>query len=255
MITTSTTYNTIFADPSHYAETKIVVGDTTYDENTIMACERTQTLFSGYYDIGNTVINQITFTLIGVTADELPRMSRVEVWTRIKNATLTSEWIPMGVYYTMKPTYDTESQILEVVGYDEMYKTATVPFEQGVNLTAWDNPNIRQVAEHLTSGTVVTDVIDTNFAGIGIALEDPTQIPTGITMGSTPFNFTVREILTDIAIASCGNWLIVFQDDGNGGQVSKLRLIRNIDWADDGIDVLIAQNGDAITFGGDRILV
>ena len=77
MITTSTTYNTIFADPSHYAETKIVVGNTTYDENTIMACERTQTLFSGYYDIGNTVINQITFTLIGVTADELPRMSRV----------------------------------------------------------------------------------------------------------------------------------------------------------------------------------
>ena len=224
MITTSATYNTIFADPSHYAESKIVVGNTTYDESVIMSLERSQSLYADYFDIGGCIMNQIQFTLLGVTADQLPKMSRVEVWTRIKNSSLTSEWLPMGVYYTAKPDYDTEAQLLSVTGYDEMYKANVVPFAQGSQVTSWANPTIRQVAQHLADGTAVTDVIDSNFGGVGIALEDPTQISDAIIMPSIPYNFTAREILGEIAVACCGNWIVVFSDSGSG-QVAKLRLV------------------------------
>ena len=253
MLPKSANYTTIWNDPSHYAETKLVVGGTTYGENTIMGLNRTQTLFADYYNIGNTVMGQIQFSLYGVTAAQLPRMSRVEVWTRLwaGDGSDSTDWLPMGVYYTGKPEYDTEAQLLSVNAYDEMYKTGVVPFEGGVSVTAWDNPTLREVAEHIVQGTTVADVIDSNFAGIGLELEDSTQILNTITMPSIPFNYTVREILGDIAVACCGNWTMVFQDD-SGTQKAVLRLVKNADWTSPtllnlGRDVTSFEKGDDIT--------
>lgn len=254
MISTSATYNTILAG-NHRFETKIVVGATTYGEDKIMSCERTQTLFAGDYDIGGVVMNQIQFCLTGVTADQLPSMSRVDVWTRAVNesGTSTSEWLPMGIYYTKKPEYDPESDMLYVTGYDEMWRTGVVPWEIGAAITTWADPTIRSVAVHLTSGT--TDAtIDTNFAGIGLALEDSTQIPNDVLLTATPFNFTVREILSEIAVASCGNWVVVFSASSNV-QTAKLRLVKMTDfpdvddpvtWTDLGRDVVSFTKGDPI---------
>lgn len=253
MLPKSANYTTIWNDPSHYAETKLVVGGTTYGENVIMGLDRTQTLFADYYNIGNTVMGQIQFSLTGVTAAQLPRMSRVEVWTRLwaGDGSDSTDWLPMGVYYTGKPEYDTEAQLLSVNAYDEMYKTGVVPFEGGASVTAWDNPTLREVAQHIIEGTTVADVIDSNFAGIGLELEDSTQILNTITMPSIPYNFTVREILADIAVACCGNWTMVFQED-NGSQKAVFRLVKNVDWAapttlDLGRNVTSFEKGDDIT--------
>lgn len=253
MLPKSLNYTTIWNDPSHYAETKLVVGADTYDQSVIMGLSRTQTLFADYYNIGNTVMGQIQFSLYGVTAAQLPRMSRVEVWTRLwaGDGSDSTDWLPMGVYYTGKPEYDTEAQLLSVNAYDEMYKTGVVPFEGGVSVTAWDNPTLREVAQHIVEGTTVADVIDSNFAGIGLELEDSTQVLNTITMPSIPFNYTVREILGDIAVACCGNWTMVFQDD-SGTQKAVLRLVKNADWTSPtllnlGRDVTSFEKGDDIT--------
>jgi len=369
MLPKSVNYNTIWNDPAHYAETKLVVGADTYDESVIMSCTRTQTLFADYFNIGNTVMNQIQFSLTGVTASQLPRLSRVELWTRlwVGDGSDSTDWLPMGVYYTGKPDYDTEAQLLTVTAYDEMYKTGVVPFESGSTVTAWDYPTLRQVAEHIVEGTVgegwvhtwqssqnpivqgsinslgedttdtspnypkrvrtsgyisvqpsteykcnsnlmvgiyeydadqvyignngwqstpytfttgattyfirvalktvdddditpadVTsfevitwgDVIDSNFAGIGLELEDATQVLDTITMPSIPYNYTVREILSDIAVACCGNWTTAFQDD-SGTQKAVLRLVKNADWTsptliDLGRNVTAFEKGDDI---------
>lgn len=228
MITTSALYNTIWEDPRHIAETKIVCGANTYNQSQILNCERSQSLYGDQYGVGNTVINEIQFSLMGATAADIPRMSRVEIWTRLWNGTRTSssEWIPMGVFITAKPDYDTESGIIKVRGYDEMIKTNVVPFEQGSTVTTWSNPTLQQVAQHITSGTNTAGKIETNYAGVGIDLEDATQVPDDIIMPAIPYTYTVREILADIAAAAGGNWTVVFQNDGNDGQVGKLRLIK-----------------------------
>ena len=230
MVTVSANYNTIWSG-EHWAETKIVVGATTYQAE-IMSLNRTQTLFADYYDIGKASMNMVSFVLHGVTAAALPTKTRIEVWTRLTDGANTpayTNWLPMGVYYTTKPDEDTVGEYLSVTAYDEMWKTGVIPFEQGATFTAWDNPTLRQVAVHLTSGTTVADVIDTNFAGISLALEDATQVTDQIVMPSIPFNYSVREILCDIAKACCGNWIVVFSDDGNGNQVAKLRLVKMAD--------------------------
>ena len=348
MLPTTVTYDTIFADPKHYAETKIVIGADTYNQSQIVSCERSQSLYAGDFNIGYAVMNEIRFSLIGVPAENVPRMSRVEVWTRLWNATGTtsSEWLPMGVYYTTAPEYDTEKQIVSVTGYDELFKLNVTPFEKGATITQWADPTLRQVAGHIVEGTIpqgwvdiynpaanpieqgnlnnsgqetertdrvrtsgyiavspstqyivstnvynvavfeyssddgtyiqndgwqtspftftttatthyirlafrkqdatedivpeeVTsltisvwgNVIDTNFAGVGMAFEDITQIDNTIIMPAIPFEYSVREILIDIAIACCGNWTMVFKDDGLGGQYAVLRLKKMADIA------------------------
>lgn len=230
MLPKSANYNTIW-NGKHLAETKIIVGADTYTQTDILSCRRTQDLFAGDYDLGNTVVNQFEFSLMGADETDIPRMSRVEVWTRLWNnlKTDSTDWLPMGVYFTAKPEYDTETHIIKVQGYDEMFRTGVVPFEGGASVTAWVDPTLRQVANHILLGTNVTGVIESNFAGIGLELEDDTQILDTITMPSIPYNYTIREILRDIAIACCGNWTVVFQDD-NGVQKSVLRLVKNADW-------------------------
>ena len=225
MLSKSVNYSTIWADARHYAETKIVVGGTTYGQDQILSCAREQSLYSDSYSVGESVMNQIKFTLLGVTAAQIPMMSRVEVWTRLwdGNGSDSTDWLPMGVYYTAKPEYDTESTILTVTGYDEMFKANVVPFNIGTVVTAWDSPSLRQVAQHIASGTTDAD-IDTNFPGIGVALEDPTQVPNDIIFPAIPYNYLARNILNDIALAAGGNWTVVFQDSGSG-QVAKLRLL------------------------------
>lgn len=232
MISTPSNYWTIQSDLGHFAETKIVVGNTTYGEDAILSCERSQSIFADRYSIGNTVMNQIRFSLIGVAPENLPRMSRVEVWTKLwmGDRSDSTSWVPMGVYYTDKPEYDPETGVIEVMGYDEMFRTSVVPFETGSTVSAWDNPLLSQVVQHLGAGTTFEDVLETNFAGIGLPIESVERFPSNATMPSIPYDYTVREILSEIAMALCGNWTIVFKDNGDDTQHSELRLIRNIQW-------------------------
>lgn len=247
MLSKSVNYSTIWADARHYAETKIVVGGTTYGQDQILSCAREQSLYSDSYSVGESVMNQIKFTLLGVTATQIPMMSRVEVWTRLwdGNGSDSTDWLPMGVYYTAKPEYDTESTILTVTGYDEMFKANVVPFNIGTTVTAWDSPSLRQVAQHIASGTTDAD-IDTNFPGIGVVLEDPTQVPNDIIFPAIPYNYLARNILNDIALAAGGNWTVVFQDSGSG-QVAKLRLlVSSSDSFALGRDAETFQKGDTV---------
>lgn len=232
MIPTPSNYWTIQSDLGHFAETKIVVGNTTYGEDVILSCERSQSIFADRYSIGNTVMNQIRFSLIGVAPENLPRMSRVEIWTKLwmGDRSDSTPWVPMGVFYTDKPEYDPETGVIEVMGYDEMFRTSVVPFETGSTVAAWDNPLLSQVVQHLGAGTTFEDVLETNFAGIGLPIESVERFPSNARMPSIPYDYTVREILSEIAMALCGNWTIVFKDNGDDTQHSELRLIRNIQW-------------------------
>ena len=59
-------------------------------------------------------------------------------------------------------------------------------------------------------------------------------------------NYTLRDVLRYIAVANAGNWIIT--DEG------KLRLVSFGEIPAE-TNYLVEEDGDAITFGGDRILV
>lgn len=243
MITKPTNWDTYLALANSYYATTITVYNngsilgSVYTYADILSCEMTQSLYGETYGIGGTVMNQITFTIdlagkYGVAPKDLvienyfPKMAGLQVGVRVVNdaSNVQSGTAVYPIFTTNKPDYDKESGFVTVTAYDPMYLANVVPFEEGATLTAWDNPTLRQVANHIVSGTDVSTVIESNFAGLGqladsstVTLEDDTQITNSITMGSIPYGYTAREILGEIALACCGNWTIV---SGN-----KLRLV------------------------------
>lgn len=243
MITKPTNWDTYLALSNSYYSAQITVYSNgsilgnPYTYADLISCDLTQTLYGDTYGIGGTVMNQITFTIdiakkYGVAPKDLeiddyfPKMAGLQIGVQVVNdgSNVQSGIAYYPIYTTAKPDYDKESGFVKVTAYDPMYLTNVTPFEEGATLTAWDSPTLRQVANHLVSGTDVSTVIESNYAGLGqlpdgstVTLEDDTQITNAITMDSIPYGYTAREILSDIAVACCGNWTIV---SGN-----KLRLV------------------------------
>ena len=65
MITAPTNYSTIYDDPSHYAEVKLIVGGarTEYGESSIISLSTSMSLLGGNLSIGNVIVNQFQATL------------------------------------------------------------------------------------------------------------------------------------------------------------------------------------------------
>lgn len=217
MLNKSNNFNAILAK-EHWSENKIIVssesGRKEYDDSFICSLNTEQSLFGESYSIGNLIINCFNATLFDVLPEEIPFMSRVEVWTRITDGTMYSNWIPKGFYYTTDPKYDTESKILSIVGYDELYKAEAVPYANG-SITAW---------EDVTTDDVVTEMSEL----LKIELEDISQIDT-YSYPAPPYNYSIREILIDLAIASCGNWMLTYTNIGTEAEPlmkSYLRLCK-----------------------------
>ena len=81
---------------------------------------------------------------------------------------------------------------------------------------------------------------------IGVPLDDRTVLNPNYTIDYPANEYTIRDELCFIAAAHAGNWIIT---DAN-----ELYLVPLIS-APDETRYLVEEYGDAITFGGDRILV
>ncbi len=254
MLPKSQNYNSILRAPEHYAETELAINGRVYTHENLKSLTSSLNLYGDEYSVGATVMNQFGAVFFGVTAKDIPKFSRVEVWTRLVSGGEYTNWLPKGVFYTKRPDYDTESDVLSITGYDEMFRTEQVPFEAGSVISLWDNPTLRDVALHVVQGAGSS--IISNWPGIGLEIEDITQIVDNISMTSIPYGHTVREILSDIAVVCGGNWTICFDNIGSETervQRARLRLIRINALPE--TYYLIDSYGDAITFGGTRILV
>lgn len=219
MLTKSANYNTIFSNPSHYAEVKIIVGEvggtrTTYGMDKLMSLSTHSSLYGDYIDIGNSNISSFDATLHGVLPTAIPKMSRVEVWCRLTAGTNYTNWLPKGIFYTKKPTYDSASGNLMISGYDVFYRAESLPYPIGSTVSGWNLETLRSVAQRMATF-------------IDIALEDATQVGTD-SFALPPFGYTAREILNDIATASGGNWMLTYVNSGTEltpVMTPKLRLV------------------------------
>ena len=165
MITAPNRYGIVYNDPLHFFETKLVVGGsrTEYDESHIISLTTSVSLFGDSLSIGNVIVNQFQATLVNVLPTDIPKMTRVEIWVRaLSNTQGASGWFPKGVFYTKKPEYDPESEVLKVEGYDMMFLAEQTPYPTGT-IVSWENETMRTVA-----GTLATVM--------GIPLESASQV-------------------------------------------------------------------------------
>lgn len=237
MQTTSALYKQLIALDPHWFESQLVIDTVgTFSESQLFSIRTEHQMFQGAPEIGKAIASEIDIKML-MPEDAIPTMAVLRPYARVcayvSGVETQSEWLPQGVYFidTRERTVtDTGESVLEIHGYDAMLK-AEQPFQSN-NITG-DSTDVQMVNE-------IASII-------GVEVDERTyDIMTAAYTIPLPVGYSCREILGYIASMYVGAFIIT--DDGKLRLVSILELPPETNYLIDGV-------GDAITFGGDRILV
>lgn len=227
MQTVSALYQQIMSG-EHYAERKINIAGTDYGEDAIVSLTTTGGLFAdGTLSVGSAVSREINLSLWNVSTT-IPKMAKLIPYYRLSNGTQTSEWIQKGVYYI--DTRSVDSGLLTIHGYDDMLKAEQI----------WTPDQSLEFPMPMTqAANIIADIM-------GVEIDARTVLNSSYTVDYPANDYTLRDVLRFIAAAHGGNWIM--------SDVGELWLVGLNDLPAE-TNYLCDEDGDWITFGGDRILV
>ena len=227
MQTVSALYQQIMSG-EHYAERKINIAGTDYGEDTIVSLTTTGGLFAdGTLSVGSAVSREINLSLWNVSTT-IPKMAKLIPYYRLSNGTQTSEWIQKGVFYI--DTRSVDSGLLTIHGYDDMLKAEQI----------WTPDQSLEFPMPMTqAANIIADIM-------GVEIDARTVLNSSYTVDYPANDYTLRDVLRYIAAAHGGNWIM--SDAGELWLVGLNTLPPETNY-------LCDEDGDWITFGGDRILV
>ena len=227
MQTVSALYQQIMSG-EHYAERKINIAGTDYGEDAIVSLTTTGGLFAdGTLSVGSAVSREINLSLWNVSTT-IPKMAKLIPYYRLSNGTQNSEWIQKGVYYI--DTRSVDSGLLTIHGYDDMLKAEQI----------WTPDQSLEFPMPMTqAANIIADIM-------GVEIDARTVLNSAYTVDYPANDYTLRDVLRYIAAAHGGNWIM--SDAGELWLVGLNTLPPETNY-------LCDEDGDWITFGGDRILV
>ena len=223
---TSQLYRDLLRTHGHIKETKVLVDG--IEPAKIVSCRTSGGLYNDDADIGCCVCRTITMKFI--PGGEVPRKAKIEPFVRLRYADQASEWLPKGVFYINTRKADKVTGIITITGYDAMYRAEVV----------WEPDQSLEFPLSMPDAAA-------EFARIMDVEVDPrTSLNAAYTIDYPANDYTVREELGFIATAHAGNWIIT-----DAGMLLLVPLLS----APEETNLLVTECGDAITFGGVRILV
>ena len=255
---TSSIYKRLLADPGHWKEYDLVIGesgvlvdefsnritfggtailvatngaDSGFRESSIISMSTQKTIFSDSNPtVGNCIAGQITVEMMKPKGD-IPRRARLAPYVRLTNGKEHSEWIQKGVFFIDHREYSGDKNERMVInGYDHIILTED-EFPSSTN--EWPRTDI--------------DVVKDIATEIGTDLDRRTvQIMNKGYKINYPAGYSMREVLENIAAMYAGSFIM--SDTGELLLVTMFGIPRETSY-------LIDNVGFAITFGGDRILV
>lgn len=203
-------------------EYRVVIDTTEYTPADIQSGNIERPLFDEM-GVGNACMAMLK--IVFKQKSTIPRMSKI-----VPKALVDGQWEQLGVFYlderSVKPT-----GVMTVVAYDSMLKADKV----------WV-PD-----QSLEFPMPMDDAVDIIADLMGITVDPRTQVSHTYTIDYPANDYTLRDVLKFIAVANGGNWTITRDD--------KLLLVPLVGSMPDETHYLIEEEGFAITFGGDRILV
>ena len=238
---TSALYKMLLADPGHIKQSRLIIGGVVYDESQIVTLSTNEALFAeDTLSVGGAIAREIDFSAF--LDDSVPRRAQIIHEVRLITSTQASEWLQKGVYYISTRSKDPLTGVTTVHGFDAMmaaeqeWKPAQtdifpMSMKEAVEKTAailkigLDPRNVYKTGEDYKVGYPVAD---------GNASEEE-QVK----------GLSIRQVWRWIAGAMGGNFII--------NDLGELRLVQVNDAT--ATAYLSDENGDAVTFGGDAILL
>lgn len=177
------------------------------------------------FGIGNAMSATLTLSLY---ADQVPRGAVIKRYIRLTDGSRTSEWLPMGVFFTNRRTND--DGFWSVEAYDAILKAdITWTPRKGFTFPCTMEEAAQDIARSM-----------------GVELDERNVFQPYTIPAYPEGEYTRRDALRDIAAAHGGNWYAT----GAG----KLRLVPLISFPAE-TDYLVTEHGEAVLFGGVRILL
>lgn len=232
---TSSLYKRLLADPGHWKEYALVIGesgaDSVFRESSIISMSTQKSIFSDSNpSVGNCIAGQITAEMMKPKGD-IPRRARLAPYVRLTNGKEHSEWLQKGVFFIDHREYSgDENERMTVYGYDHII-LAEEEFPSSTH--TWPRKDI----------DVVRDIANE----IGTSIDRRTvQIMNKGYKINYPVGYSMREVLENIAAMYAGSFIM--------SDIGELLLITMFGIPKE-TSYLIDNAGFAVTFGGDRILV
>ena len=255
---TSSLYKQLLADPGHWKEYTLVIGesgvlvsersetitfggtailvsstgaDSGFRESAIISMSTQKSIFSDSNPtVGNCIAGQITVEMMKPKG-EIPRRARLAPYVRLTNGIERSEWVQKGVFFIDHREYSgDENERMTVYGYDHIILTED---EFPSSTHTWPRKDI----------DVVRDIANE----IGTSIDRRTvQIMNKGYKINYPAGYSMREVLENIAAMYAGSFIM--------SETAELLLVTMFGIPKE-TSYLVDNVGFVITFGGDRILV
>ena len=226
---TSATYQALIADPGARKEVRVTVAGVLYEQGQIVSLSTRACLFAeDTMTVGGAIAKEINLAL--VNPGIIPRMAEIVPAYRLVKGSQASEWVQKGIYYIDTRSTDELTGVLTIHGYDAMLRAEQV-WEPDQSLTF--PMTMRSAAQEIARL-------------MGVSIDPRTVLSTAYTVDYPANEYTLRDVLRYIAVAHAGNWIIT--------DAGQLRLVTFGEIPPE-TNYLISEQGDAITFGGVRIIV
>lgn len=223
---TSALYQKLLRDPLARKEVKLRIAGEDYGEDRLISLRTFGGMFaSGPMTAGGAVAGEIEAVLRGW--GDIPRMAELVPFVRLASGVQRSEWLQKGVYFIDTRTQD---GVLTLHGFDGMLKGEAewVPDQS------------------LTFPMPMDEAAEEAARLMGTTIDPRSPISHTYTVDYPANGYTLRDILRFIAAAHGGNFVM--------NDLGQLRLIVLGDLPAE-THYLVDEYGDALVFGGDRILV
>lgn len=224
MQNTSELWKTIWASGNAELEYRFDINGISYGPENEVEHAVDSGLFEDF-GIGNATTAKLT---MGLFAADIPRGATIKRFVRIKDGEQVSEWIPKGVYFANRRLEDDGYWTIEA--FDAMRKSEKV----------W-SPD-----QSLSFPMPMSQAVNIFCNLLGVELDARTEINPAYTIDYPANDYTIRDELCFIAAAHAGNWIMT--DAGRLYLIPLLSIPKETSY-------LVDEHGNAITFGGDRILV
>lgn len=232
MQNTSVVYKRILENENHWFENRILIGNEYVNSENISALKINSKIFAGTPQVGKAVSADIELALINANV-VIPQMGEIKVETRACDANEQSEWLKQGIFFvdTREKTNNGDGiALLTIHGYDAMMKAEQ---DYGSSDLQWPASS--------------SDVVNEIAGKLRVSVDDRTwDILTTNYNVELPASYSIREVLCYIAAMYLGAFIIT--------EEGKLRLVGIFDLPVE-TGYLVTGTGNAITFGGTRILV
>lgn len=195
-------YTTILADPTHRKEWQAKINGTVYGEDSLIngSIRQINQLY-GDALIGNACSGQLDLSLRKVNPGDIPRMAKVELEYRLTNSTLQSAWIPKGTFWINTREEDPLTNTVTLHCVDAMMFGEQDFIPKDSDLPTWNDETMRTVANMCVQK-------------INVVFDNPNDIQNTAPyiLNAPPVGYTVRQVLSGIAAAHGGNFIITPQN-------------------------------------------